>query len=63
MEKKVIKLGSATTRESQGGGTYRREGVFPTICACTHGYAIGNVLRRYEKEKDNHTRDNKSRGL
>lgn len=37
-------VGQISNDGSQAGKVYNMEGVFPTICACTHGYAIGNIL-------------------
>lgn len=41
---KIISLGNASTNNSQAGKIYSIDGIFPTICACTHGYAIGYIL-------------------
>lgn len=43
------RLGSVSNEGSQCNMTYRTDGVFPTFCACTHGYATGMIL----EEKDN----------
>lgn len=29
--------------KSQAGMVYGIDGIFPTICACTHGYAFGYI--------------------
>ena len=29
---------------------YDPNGLFPTICACTHGYAIGYIVEYFDKE-------------
>lgn len=38
-----MKVGNASVENSQGGMIYDLSGIFPTICACTHGYAIGYI--------------------
>ena len=38
------RLGSVSNDGSQAGMTYAIHGIFCTICACAHGYAIGNIL-------------------
>lgn len=40
---KIIQLGQVSNDGSQAGKVYSPEGVSQTICACTHGYAIGNI--------------------
>ena len=35
---------NASTGNSQAGKIYSIEGLFPTVCACTHRYAIGYIL-------------------
>lgn len=40
----LIIVGQVSNKGSQAGMVYDSEGLFPTICACTHGYAIGNIL-------------------
>ncbi len=42
------RVGQASVAGSQAGMVYHVTGIAPTICACTHGYAIGYVLREYE---------------
>ena len=41
---KIIRVGNVSTGKSQAGMVYGIDGVFPTLCACTHGYAIGYIL-------------------
>lgn len=41
---KPIRLGSASNEGSQCNMTYKVDGIFTTICACTHGYATGFIL-------------------
>lgn len=41
---KIIRVGQVSKKSSQAGMVYDSEGLFPTVCACTHGYAIGNIL-------------------
>lgn len=40
-ERKVKKMGNVSTKNSQAGTVYSPGGCSPTICAGTHGYAIG----------------------
>lgn len=51
MDKKIIKIGQAHKNDSQSGIVYDRHGMMVTLIAGTHGYAIGYVLRKYEKNK------------
>lgn len=41
---KIITIGQVSSEGSQAGKVYSPEGVSQTICACTHGYAIGNIF-------------------
>lgn len=38
---KIMCVAQASTGNSQANKVYSTDGVFPTICACTHGYASG----------------------
>lgn len=40
----IIRCGQVSNKGSQVGMGCDAEGLFPTVCACTHGYAIGNIL-------------------
>lgn len=40
----ITRVGQVSNKGSQAGMVYDPEGLFPTVCACTHGYAIGNIL-------------------
>lgn len=40
----IIRIGNVSTGKSQAGTVYDIDGVFPTLCAYTHGYAIGYIL-------------------
>ena len=40
---KQICIGQVSTRNSQAGKVYSPDGVSQTLCAGTHGYAMGNV--------------------
>ena len=40
----IIRIGNVSTEKSQAGTVYSTDGIFPTLCACTHGYAIGYIL-------------------
>ena len=42
--KQIIVKGQVSSDGSQAGKVYGVEGVFPTICAGTHGYAMGNIV-------------------
>ncbi len=44
----ITVVGQISNDGSQAGKVYDTEGVFPTVCACTHGYAIGNILESNE---------------
>ena len=41
---KIIKVGQVSNKGSQSGSAYSTVGLFPTVCACTHGYAMGNIM-------------------
>ena len=43
-EPKILTVGQASNKGSQAGKVYSPDGIFPTVCACTHGYAIGNIV-------------------
>lgn len=40
----IISIGQVSSDGSQSGKVYGTEGISQTICACTHGYAMGNIL-------------------
>lgn len=40
---KIVRVGNVSIGTSQAGMVYGINGVFPTICACTHGYAFGYI--------------------
>ncbi len=40
----ILCVGNVSSKNSQCGKVYNDEGIFPTICACTHEYAIGNIM-------------------
>lgn len=44
LEPKLIKIGQISSKGSQAGTVYSEDGLSPTLCAGTHGYAIGNIL-------------------
>lgn len=53
MKKKVIKVGNLSTGNSQAGTIYGSWGASPTLCAGSHGYAIGYiVVKRKKHERD-----------
>jgi hypothetical protein len=39
-------MGNVSTGKSQAGMVYGTDGLFPTLCACTHGYAIGYIVSK-----------------
>ena len=41
---KINKIGQISNDGSQAGTMINPNGLCFTICACTHGYAIGNIL-------------------
>lgn len=57
MEKKVIKVGNLSIGNSQAGTIYGSWGASPTLCAGSHGYAIGYIV----VERKKHERDRKKR--
>lgn len=48
----TIKLGNVSSENSQAGMVYDVSGYFPTICACTHGYAIGYICEETEEKHE-----------
>lgn len=46
---KIKEIGQASSSGSQAGKVYSSQGIFPTICSCTHGYAIGNILEDFNE--------------
>ena len=49
-EYSIIRIGNVSTGRSQAGMVYGIDGLFPTLCACTHGYAIGYILDDKNRE-------------
>lgn len=46
-QSELIKVGNASICEkSQAGTVYHENGISPTLCAGTHGYAMGNILEK-----------------
>lgn len=43
----VRKIGQISVEGSQAGTVYSTGGAAPTICAGTHGYAIGYIITMY----------------
>ena len=41
---KIVRVGQVSNKGSQSGMVYDPNGLFPTICAGTHGYAMGNII-------------------
>lgn len=42
--KHIKKLGNVSFNNSQAGMVYSIDGLFPTVCSGTHGYAMGYIL-------------------
>lgn len=51
IENKILAIGQVSNDGSQGGKVYHPEGIMPTICAGTHGYAIGNIIVDFKIRK------------
>lgn len=43
-EPQIINVGQVSSDGSQAGMVYAPDGIFPTLCAGCHGYAMGNIL-------------------
>jgi len=43
LQHKIQLVGQVSNEGSQAGKVYNSDGIFPTICAGTHGYANGNI--------------------
>lgn len=41
---KIIKLGGISSEGSEAGIVISPDGLCFTLCACTHGYAMGNII-------------------
>lgn len=41
--KEIITVGQSSNKGSQAGKVYSIDGLFPTLCACTHGYSNGYI--------------------
>ena len=50
-EKQILKIGQISVPGSQAGQVYGEGGVSPTICACTHGYAIGYIVTKVSVDR------------
>ena len=48
---KIIRIGQVSNQGSQSGMVYDPNGLFPTVCACTHGYAMGNIIEYIEQRE------------
>ena len=55
---KVVTIGQASSKNSQAGKIYSSNGLFPTVCACTHGYAIGYITDDSKNKQINRSDDN-----
>lgn len=49
MNKGVIKVGNLSTGNSQAGTIYGSWEASPTLCAGTHGYALGYIVVNKKK--------------
>ena len=49
----ILTIGQISNEGSQCGQVYSRDGLFPTLCAGTHGYCNGKVLINEGKESEN----------
>ena len=47
-EPQIVKVGQVSSDGSQAGMVYAPDGIFPTLCAGCHGYAMGNILEEQE---------------
>jgi DNA (cytosine-5)-methyltransferase 1 len=47
IQESIIKIGQTSTENSQAGKVYDSKGISPTVCAGTHGYAIGYIQEPY----------------
>lgn len=45
----IKKIGNVSFNNSQGGMVYSVDGLFPTICAGTHGYAMGYIMEELQQ--------------
>lgn len=52
MQKRIVRIGQVSIQGSQAGVVYKRDGLMTTLIAGTHGYAMGYVLRKYEKRSN-----------
>lgn len=48
-DSECVCIGQSSNNGSQAGKVYSIEGLFPTVTACTHGYAIGYIKDNYDK--------------
>ena len=47
-EPQVVKVGQVSSEGSQSGMVYSPSGIFPTLCAGCHRYAMGNIIEEQE---------------
>ncbi|AHN66609.1 DNA methyltransferase [Bacillus phage Bcp1] len=45
----ILRIGQVSSKKSQAGTVYHSDGIFPTVCAGTHGYAMGYVFETSTK--------------
>ena len=46
---KIVRVGQVSNKGSQAGMVYDPNGLFPTICVGTHGYAMGNIIEYFDR--------------
>lgn len=57
-QKRTIKrIGQISVEGSQLGVVFKPDGLMTTLCAGTHGYSMGYVLRKYEKANNSSGRN------
>ena len=47
----TVKAGQISSKGSQSGTVYNERGISQTLCACTHGYAMGNIESNFRIRK------------
>ena len=56
---KIVRVGQVSNKGSQAGMVYDPNGLFPTICVGTHGYAMGNIIEYFDKKREDFESMNK----
>lgn len=60
---KIIRVGQVSNQGSQSGMVYDPNGLFPTVCACTHGYAMGNIIEYIDNRNGGECVDSKGNSI